>query len=103
MLTEQDIERIASAIGAARVEHPSAEQIRQVVGEELDSRRTIDIETHRAHHDFIRQMIESRRIRAERWEQVRRHVLGWAVVGLILWTVYRLGEGVIQWIRRMVQ
>jgi len=99
VLTEHDIERIADAIAARRGEHFDIERIREVVGEELDHRRTIDIETHRAHHDFIRRTIERQRVRAERWEQIRRHVLGWAVVGTLLWFGYRLGDGILKWLR----
>lgn len=38
---------------------------------------------HRAHHDFIEQMIEKEKRRIERWETVKRQVIGWAIIAML--------------------
>jgi len=103
MLDDRDIERIADAVTVRRAPHFDVEQIRKVVAAELDSRRTIDIETHRSHHAYVSQLIERDKRRVERYEAIWRHVLGWGVVGGILFLGYRLGDGMVRWLRGLVQ
>ena len=38
---------------------------------------------HIAHHAFIAELIEARRQRRERWEAIRRQVVGWALISLL--------------------
>lgn len=48
----------------------------------LDRRRGEDIQ-HKEHHAFVSLMIEKERIKQQRWEAIRRQVLGWGVIVLL--------------------
>lgn len=76
--------------------------VQSVVSEELDTRRTIPIEEHRDHHHFIGLLIEQRRIRRERWEAVRRQVIGWSVIAALAAIGALAYESLIGWLRRLL-
>lgn len=50
----------------------------------LDERRTVDEATHAEHHEYIRMCINRDRRRDDLIEGLKKHVLGWAVVGLLV-------------------
>lgn len=59
---------------------PSIEAVRKALAEELDNRNRIDQETHKAHHDYVANLIECSRRRREIFDAVSKQVLGWGVV-----------------------
>lgn len=76
--------------------------VQGVVSEELDSRRTIPIEEHRDHHDYIRHLIEERQVSRERWEAVRRQVIGWSVIAVLVAIGTLAYESLIGWLRKLL-
>lgn len=70
--------------------------VETAVGAALDGRRRIDSETHNMHHEFVGMLIARQKKRDEIWQHVRKHVIGWLVVSLILgigrigWWVFHL-------------
>mgnify|MGYP001586552316 CR=1 FL=1 len=75
---------------------PELESLKQALHEVLQEHRSVDAEQHRMHHDYIADQIERSRIRRDRLEKVRTHVLGWGAVSAVGSVVYFLGEGVKQ-------
>lgn len=66
------------------------EQIKEMIHDAVNS-TTIDPETHKEHHEFIRMCIKREERRQEIWDKVKVHVLGWgfvAAIGLIGKAVY---------------
>lgn len=61
------------------------EEISASVIQKLDMQRTIDIETHRKHHEYIDSLILDTEKRSARKEQMIRVASGWGIV-LILTT-----------------
>lgn len=61
------------------------EDISTAVMHKLDLQRTIDIETHRKHHDYIDSLILDTENKSLRKEQMIRVASGWGVV-LVLTT-----------------
>ncbi|MEY4718474.1 MAG: hypothetical protein RL563_1092 [Pseudomonadota bacterium] len=49
----------------------------------LDKRARIDAKLHGAHHDFVQRWIEKEKIKAERWEEIKRQVFGWGLIAII--------------------
>lgn len=49
----------------------------------LDKRSRIDAKEHSEHHEFISSFIKRERIKAERWEEIQRQILGWGAIALI--------------------
>lgn len=76
----------------------NASEIRALLHEVLDERNRIDADTHRTHHDYVARLIDRDQKRAERWEKIRTHVLGWSAVSVIGGVVYLLGEGLRDWL-----
>ena len=56
----------------------------KLLNETLDGRDRIDAVTHKIHHDLIAEDIENRQIKRERWETIRRQVIGWGIVTILL-------------------
>ena len=54
-----------------------------LLNETLDGRDRIDAVTHKIHHDHIAEDIEDRQIRRERWEAIRRQVIGWTIFAFL--------------------
>ena len=75
--------------------------LRKVLTEVIDQRNAVDDQTHRLHHDFVTRLIEREKLRQERWEKWRTHVMGWATVAAITGAVYLLGAGVQQWLKQL--
>jgi len=61
----------------------SQEKLRTIICSELESRSRIDIDVHTAHHQFIQKYIEEQQRKRERWEAVKRQVLGWGIIALV--------------------
>jgi len=65
--------------------------IRHAVAEELDGRDRIDAETHRVHHDWVREQIECARRRREIVLRAAQQAGQWAIVaalGFVGWAVW---------------
>ncbi len=60
----------------------------------LDDRRTIDEKTHRAHHDYVQDLIEARRRHRARWDTIWTQVSGW----LVIVTVTAVGTSAVAWL-----
>jgi hypothetical protein len=58
------------------------DKFRRLLHEVLDERPRIDTEVHAEHHEFIKQWIDRERIKAERWEDIRRQLCGWGVISM---------------------
>ena len=50
----------------------------------LEKRRSIDERTHSEHHDYIRHLIAQDRRRDELIQNLKKNVLVWAVLGLLV-------------------
>ncbi len=46
----------------------------------LDGRDRIDAVTHKVHHDQYAADLDERKIKRERWETIRRQVMGWGII-----------------------
>ncbi len=72
-----------------------AELIARAVAGELERQRTIDVETHRKHHEFIDTLILDRDRRNDRIENLIKGVSVWIVililtmVGLSIWNLVK--------------
>ena len=51
--------------------------------ETLDGRDRIDAITHKVHHDYIANQIVESETRRERWEAIRRQVMGWTIFAFL--------------------
>ncbi|MGE0373448.1 MAG: hypothetical protein AB7Q01_16430 [Gammaproteobacteria bacterium] len=69
-----------------------ADLLRDLLREELDARARVDAVTHARDHEFVALLIERRRIRAERWEKVKTHVLGWGAVAAVGWLASQVAQ-----------
>ena len=47
------------------------------------SNLTIPEDTHKEHHEFIRQWIDKQKRKDERWDKIKAQVGGWAIVTLL--------------------
>lgn len=67
------------------------EEIARAVAAELEKARTINVETHRKHHEFMEYMIERQKRSDARKEKIIQTVAGWGVItaltglGLAIW------------------
>lgn len=52
------------------------EAVKQAVSSALDERNRVDAETHRAHHDYVANLIECSRRRREIFDSVVKYVAG---------------------------
>ena len=59
------------------------DEIIDAVHAALNQRDSLDRETHKEHHRFVQFLMDARKKRLDRWENVRQTVIG----GLILGTV----------------
>ena len=57
--------------------------IKTILNQTLDERDSIDLQTHRKHHDHIDYLSEEGNTRRARHEAVRRQVMGWGAVTLL--------------------
>lgn len=51
--------------------------------EVLNEQRSIDDETHRHDHEFIKFLKEREERRIARWEKIRQQVYGWGIIMLL--------------------
>jgi len=58
-------------------------QIIEALNKTFDSRDRIDAITHKMHHDQYELDLEDRKIKRERWEAIKRQVLGWGIIVLL--------------------
>jgi len=61
----------------------SEEKLRSIIRDELENRSRIDCEVHDEHHQFISEFIAESRLRQERWEAIKRQVLGWGIIAIV--------------------
>lgn len=59
-----------------------AKAVASAVRSEL-STLTVPEETHYKHHEFIEEWLAETRLRRERNEKIKTHVMGWGIVALI--------------------
>lgn len=59
--------------------------VRESVRLEIEHLIDIETKTHAKHHEYINSQIEANAIAKERWEKVKTHVLGIAVVSFLGW------------------
>lgn len=59
------------------------ERMHLTINKVLDQRRSIDEETHRAHHEFIRFQIERSRRWQKRIDKIIESVGGWVVIAFL--------------------
>jgi hypothetical protein len=78
--------------------HELAQALESALGRVLDSRKRVDEETHRVHHEYVARCIDRDRKREKRWEQLRVHILGWGAISVIGSIIYSLGD----WIKHVV-
>lgn len=57
------------------------DDVKEAVEESM--KQALQVHERDDHHLFIRDMIERRKKREERWEKVRQNVIGWAIIGII--------------------
>ena len=55
------------------------ETLKRVLNSVLEERYRIDVVKHTDHHQFIADLIDSRRRRIERWDDIRANVWGWGI------------------------
>ncbi|NNF60708.1 MAG: hypothetical protein HKN06_05165 [Gammaproteobacteria bacterium] len=55
-------------------------EIAEAVTSHLEKRRTLDVETHRKHHEYISSLIKEKETRKGRQEQWIRVVGGWGII-----------------------
>jgi hypothetical protein len=51
--------------------------------EVLHEHRTIDDETHREHHEYIKAYIAKQKAKEDRVEKIKQHVIGWSIITII--------------------
>lgn len=73
-LTEQDVRALVAA---------------------LNEIRSVPYELHLEHHDYISALIVREQKRAELYEKLKAHVLGWGIVGIVT----GLGYALLSWFR----
>ena len=61
----------------------NAHQIAEIVLRKIQAQRTVDIETHRKHHEYIDILISERKNVDERKEQWIRVVGGWGIIAML--------------------
>jgi hypothetical protein len=74
------------------------EELIEVLDQALNSRRTVDDELHRRHHEYIELELERRENRKRAWEKFRNSFIGGlavAALGFLGW----IGTLIIEWLR----
>lgn len=66
-------------------------EIKKILHETLDERKSISEATHRRHHHFVDYLEAKAKRKVERMERVKTTVLGWLVITLII------GAGSVAW------
>jgi hypothetical protein len=61
----------------------SDERLKDILREVLDEHVQLTVDAHHEHHEFIKQWIDRERIKAERWEDIRRQLCGVAAISLV--------------------
>lgn len=59
------------------------EELIEALQEALNSKRVIDNDTHKIHHQFIEMMIKKEERSVERWEKIKTQVWGWGIVAVL--------------------
>lgn len=52
----------------------------KAIVEEMDKRRSVSAEEHRAHHAFLDAWIQKEQRKEERWNKVRTQLTGWGII-----------------------
>jgi hypothetical protein len=60
------------------------EALAESIARQLDKRRTVDEKTHAEHHEYVRMCINREKRRDDMIQNVKKHVLGWMAVGLLI-------------------
>jgi len=61
----------------------SEEKLRTIIRSELEDRSRVDCKIHEEHHQFIAEYIEAQQMKRERWEAIKRQVLGWGIIAIV--------------------
>lgn len=64
----------------------------EIMSEHSGLNGAVSEEVHREHHAFIQAYIAERKRKEERWESIRRHVIGWSIIATIGAVVTALGS-----------
>lgn len=67
------------------------DEMKAVLNEVLDERKSISESTHRRDHEFVGDLVARAKRKNERFEKVKTNVLGWLVITIIL------GAGSVVW------
>lgn len=59
------------------------EGFKRALHEVLDERRRTDEETHKEHHDWIREEIERRKRKRDDWEKIKNQIVGWSIIAFL--------------------
>lgn len=68
-------------------------ELKGLLNEILDERRSIDSQEHATHHAFVQTLITKQELRAQRIEKAKQHAIGWGVVMAISGFGYSLWQG----------
>jgi hypothetical protein len=69
------------------------ENLKAVLTEFFDDRKSIEEATHIAHHTFIGTLIDEKQAKIDRMNKVKTHVIGWSMVSAISTFGYAVWEG----------
>lgn len=56
------------------------EVVRTTIESVLNARANIDSKTHKKHHEFIDAYLEERERKKEFWRDIRKRIIGWAII-----------------------
>lgn len=69
------------------------QEIKRVLNEVLDERRSVDSEEHATHHAFVKSLIVKQELRRQRFEKAQQHAIGWGVITLLSGLGYSIWQG----------
>lgn len=58
-------------------------ELTEVLQEVLESRRAVDDDTHKMHHQYIEMMLKKEERSVERWEKIKTQLWGWGIVAVL--------------------
>ena len=77
--------------GGVQLHESSLQQIALYITADLKSRFTVPSELHKAHHDYVQELIECKKARADLYNKIAEKLLtggAWALIGFLLLAVW---------------